>query len=94
MEGIPNSLKEAMACGLPVVSTLHSGIPELVEHGVSGLLVKEGDVEGLHLAMKNLIAHPDLWPEMGRMARRVVEERFDMEALNDQLVEIYKGGAL
>ena len=47
MEGIPVALMEAMATGLPVVSTIHSGIPELIDDGVTGYLVAEGDVHAL-----------------------------------------------
>jgi colanic acid/amylovoran biosynthesis glycosyltransferase len=88
-EGIPNVLKEAMATGLPVVSTHHSGIPELVQNGVSGFLVAERDVEALAERLAFLIDHPETWPELGRAGRRKVEAGFDVERLNDRLVALY-----
>lgn len=89
-EGIPNVLKEAMALGLPVLSTRHSGIPELVEDGVSGLLADEGDVAGLTDGLLRLAAHPERWEAMGRAGRRRVEEAFDQGRLDDELVERYR----
>lgn len=89
-EGIPNVLKEAMAMGLPVLSTLHGGIPELVEDGVSGFLVPERDVDALTNRLTHLIDHPDLWREMGRHGRKCVQEHYDINKLNDRLVEIYQ----
>lgn len=89
-EGIPNVLKEGMAVGLPVVGTVHSGVPELVEDGVSGYLVLERDVDGLTDRLAELIDHPERWGEMGRAGRRKVEEEFDIEPLNDELVELYR----
>lgn len=89
-EGIPNVLKEAMAMGLPVVSTQHSGIPELVQDGVSGFLVPERDVDALAEKLEYLIAHPERWPEMGRAGRAYIEECYDINKLNDRLVEIYQ----
>ncbi len=89
-EGIPNAIKEAMACGLPVVSSTHSGIPELVEHGVSGLLAPERDVEQLAAHLQYLLDHPECWPQMGRAARRRVEEQFDAGKLNAELVALYE----
>ncbi|HFC53790.1 MAG TPA: colanic acid biosynthesis glycosyltransferase WcaL [Gammaproteobacteria bacterium] len=90
-EGIPNSLKEAMALGLPVIGTTHGGIPELVEDGVSGLLVPERDVESLAEALERLTSQPELWPAMGRAGRKHVEAEFDREVLNDLLVQMYRG---
>lgn len=85
-----NTLKEAMAMGLPVVATDHGGIPELVEDGVSGYLVPERDADAIGDALSRLIARPDRWPEMGRAGRRAVEAQFDMARLNDRLVLLYR----
>jgi len=90
-EGIPNAIKEAMASGLPVISTFHSGIPELVSDGVSGLLVPERDVTAIANALAYLISHPEVCEEMGRAGRRRVEQEFDTNILNKQLEELYMG---
>lgn len=89
-EGIPNVLKEAMATGMPVVSTFHSGIPELVLHGISGLLVPERDSDAIASSLISLLDHPEHWPAMGLAARRKVEAEFDSERLNDALVAAYR----
>jgi colanic acid/amylovoran biosynthesis glycosyltransferase len=81
-EGIPNVLKEAMAIGLPVVSTWHAGIPELVEHGKTGFLAREHDPDGLAAAVRTLYEHPETW-------QRIVED-YDIEKQNDVLVQIYR----
>lgn len=88
-EGIPNVLKEAMACGLPVVSTWHSGIPELIEHGVSGLLAPERNAAALAALIEHLLEQRDQWPAFQDAARRKIEEAFDSERLNDALVAQY-----
>jgi len=85
-----NVLKEAMAMGLPVVSTLHGGIPELVEDGISGFLVPERDVAALRDRLEYLVTHPECWPEMGLAGRTFVETHFDIERLNDRLVDLYQ----
>ncbi|MGF1459197.1 MAG: glycosyltransferase [Leptolyngbyaceae cyanobacterium] len=84
-----NVLKEAMAMGLPVVSTLHGGIPELVQEGKSGFLVPERDTEALAEKLKYLILHPQKWADMGRAGRHFVEENYDIHKLNDRLVQLY-----
>jgi colanic acid/amylovoran biosynthesis glycosyltransferase len=89
-EGIPNVLKEAMATGLPVVSTLHSGIPELVEEGVSGFLVPERDVESLATRLMYLSDHPERWAAMGRAGRQRIEADYDSEGLNERLLGLYR----
>ena len=88
-EGIPVVLMEAMAMGLPVLSTQHSGIPELVEDGVSGFLAPEQDVDALAQKLETLITHPERWPEMGQAGRQKVEKHFDIHQLNVRLIEIY-----
>ena len=92
-EGIPNVLKEAMAMGMPVVSTVHSGIPELVEDGVSGYLVAERDVEALADRLVELVDHPDRWPAMGLAGRARVERDYDIERLNRELIGLYRNVA-
>ncbi len=89
-EGIPVVLMEALATGLPVISTQHSGIPELVQDGKSGFLAHERDVDALAERLEYLIEHPEIWPEMGRAGREQVEENYDIDKLNEQLVEIYQ----
>jgi colanic acid/amylovoran biosynthesis glycosyltransferase len=84
-EGIPNVLKEAMALGLPVVGTRHAGIPELVEEGVSGLLVPERDEGSLADALDSLAREPGRWAAMGRAGRARIEMEYDIHRLNDRL---------
>lgn len=88
MEGIPVALMEAMATGLVVVSSRHSGIPELVRHGDSGLLADERDVEELVAHLRDLLEAPSSWQGFGRRARKVVEEEFAVDALNERLLEL------
>ena len=89
-EGIPNAVKEAMAQGLPVVATWHSGIPELVEHGVSGLLSEEKDVKSLAENIEYLLNNAQDWAEMGRKGRQHVLDEFDITKMNMKLIEIYQ----
>ena len=88
MEGVPVSIMEAMACGIPVVSTLHSGIPELVRDRVTGYLVPERDVDSLARVLTRLVEEPRLRRKMGMAGRGVVERGYDQDRLNDRLVEL------
>ena len=85
-----NVLKEAMAMGLPVISTLHGGIPELVEDGVSGFLVPERETEALAAKLADLINYPESWSAIGKAGRAYVEEQYNIHPLNDRLVQIYQ----
>jgi len=89
-DGIPNVLVEAMACGLPVVTTGVSGIPELVVDGVNGLLVPPEDPPALADAMVRLHRDPDLARRLGREAEAVVRERFDGERLATRLALLFR----
>jgi colanic acid/amylovoran biosynthesis glycosyltransferase len=89
-EGIPVTLMEAMATGMPVVATLHSGIPELVEDGVSGFLAPERDARGLAGALERLAREPDLAARIGRAARERIAAEFDIGRLNECLVARYR----
>lgn len=79
-DGIPNVLVEAMAVGLPVVSTNVSGIPELIEHQVSGWLVPQKDAQALAAAIAELLADAALRQRLGQVARAQVCRLFDAEA--------------
>ncbi|TFI54952.1 colanic acid biosynthesis glycosyltransferase WcaL [Mastigocladus laminosus UU774] len=85
-----NTLKEAMAMGLPVIATRHGGIPELVEDGISGFLVPERDANAIADKLTYLIEHPELWEKMGKAGRAYVEKHYDTNHLNDELVKIYQ----
>jgi len=90
MEGIPVALMEAMARGMPVISTYHSGIPELVQDGVNGFLVPERDDAALADAIGRAIDSAPKWSEIGRAGRRTVEREFNREMLGRRLIEHYQ----
>jgi colanic acid/amylovoran biosynthesis glycosyltransferase len=89
-EGIPVTIMEAMAAGMLIVSTRHSGIPELVEDGRSGLLVPEHDVPALTAALQQLISSGGSWAAMSAAARDAVQEKFEIATLNKKLVRQYE----
>ena len=88
-EGIPNAVKEAMAVGVPVVSTFHGGIPELVEDGVSGPLVAERDAQGLADKIAQVIDNPAACETMRVAARAHIEKEYEIEAMTDRLLHLY-----
>ena len=88
-EGMPVSLMEAAACGVPAVAPAVGGIPELVEDGVTGLLVPVGDTQALAAALEQLLRNPELAARMGMAARRRVEERFSLMGQVDRLLELW-----
>jgi len=97
-EGMPNSVLEAVAAGLPVVATAVGGTPEVVLDGQTGLLVAPGDPSALADAMLTLLADPRLAERFGRAGRARVEAHFgegqmirQVEALLDRLVECHLG---
>jgi glycosyltransferase involved in cell wall biosynthesis len=88
-EGLPNVIVEGAASGIPVVATRHSGIPEAVEDGVTGYLVKEGDRGALAARIGALLDGADLRREMGFAARALAVERFDRVRQAERLEAIY-----
>ena len=89
-EGIPTVIMEAQACGLPVISTWHTGIPECVIDGKSGYLMPERDVDGLAERMCFLARNPSLWAQMGRMGREHVIAEFNSASQNEKLERLYQ----
>jgi glycosyltransferase involved in cell wall biosynthesis len=82
-----------MACGLPVVTTGISGIPELVEDGSNGLLVPPDDADAVAAALLRLHDDPALAARIGAAGRETVARRFDGETLARQLAEIFRDSA-
>jgi len=88
-EGVPNSMLEAMATGLPVLATTHGGIPEAVTHERTGLLVAEKDEAALFRAMCDLTDHADMLYIYGQAAARAVREEFEQEKAIEKLESFY-----
>ena len=92
-DGLPMVLIEAMALGVPVVATPVTGIPELVEDGVTGLLVPEHDPAALAAAIKRLLADEALAQRLAAAARRRVEKDFDLRRNVGLLRQLFEGVA-
>lgn len=90
MEGIPVVLMEACAQGLPVISTFHSGIPELIKDGVTGALAEERDVDQLTEKLRRFVLAPETRLEMACAARDFVMEHYDIRGLNQKLVSFFE----
>jgi starch synthase len=88
IDKVPYAVLEAMAAGVPVVSTKVGAIPEMVEDGVSGILLEPGDDEGLAGALRSMVADEDRCRAMGEAARRRVCERFDARRTTADLVDL------
>src|SRR5437588_666524 len=88
-EGIPNSMLEAMATGLPVFATDHGGIPEAIENGVSGILVPERDHEALSRTLIESAKDRHLLARLARNGANVVAEKFDQQNQIRRLEKIY-----
>lgn len=77
-EGLPTTILEAMACGTPVVASATTGVPEVVDHGRTGLLVAERDAAGLADAIARLLDEPSLGTRLAHEARALIERSFDV----------------
>jgi glycosyltransferase involved in cell wall biosynthesis len=78
-DGLPTSVLEAMAVGVPVITTDVNGLADVVEHGKTGLVVPQRDPAGLAAAIERLLGDPELAADMAAAARERVEEGFSLE---------------
>lgn len=83
-------VSQALACGLPVVTTRHSGLPEQVLDGVNGFVVEEGDWRALADRIIELAEHPELLPVMSEAGRRHVSAHYDAAVLIDRQLAAYE----
>jgi len=89
-EGVPNSMLEAMATGLPVVATRHGGIPEAVTDGQDGWLVPEHSPDELAAAILRILDSPELLAQFSRQARESVVDQFGAEGRISALEDCYE----
>lgn len=89
-EGMPNTVLEAMACGLPVVATNASGLRELVRDGVNGHLIDINDAQTFTERLADLIDNPYERQRMGKESRKIAEQEFAWEYIAEQYVTIYR----
>jgi len=90
-EGLPTVIVEAAASGLPVVASDHGGNAEAVEDGRTGFLVPERDADALAARIALLLGAPEMRAAMGGAARRLVEQRFDLDRQTERLEALYDG---
>ncbi|NJK63466.1 MAG: colanic acid biosynthesis glycosyltransferase WcaL [Synechococcaceae cyanobacterium SM2_3_1] len=89
-EGQGLVLQEAQAMGIPVISTLHNGIPDGVRHGETGFLAPEKDSQSLADYLLYLIQNPEEYKKMSRSAHQFIQEEYDIHHLNNQLIDMYR----
>lgn len=89
-EGVPMALLEAMAEGLPVITTPVGGIPQVVRHGDNGLMVVPGDVAGIADALEQLLASDDLRASLGMRARATIQAHYSLASALEMLQGLYR----
>ncbi len=90
LEGLPVSMLEAMAAGLPVVATPVGAVPSIIQAGKNGLLVPVGDVPRLRAALLSLVEDPQLRAQLGAAGRQLVEARYSVDRVAGELLDIYR----
>ena len=88
-DGIPNVLVEAMAVGLPVITTAVAGIPELVDHGENGFLYQQHDVDGISSGITELLSNAEKRKQLGDAASKKVTEQFDITLAGNRLKTLF-----
>ncbi len=90
LEGLPLTVLEAMACGIPVIAAETSSLPEVVENGLTGLLCPPDDIGAISDAARRLAADVNQWRSLRKAARQDVEARFNMEMMIDRYLALYR----
>jgi len=93
MEGTPLAVLEASAAGLPVISTYHAGISDVVKHEETGLLCDEGDVDTMAENMIKILKNKELAKEMGAKAKDRIEKYFAMDIHINNLYNILESAS-
>jgi colanic acid/amylovoran biosynthesis glycosyltransferase len=83
-------VSQALACGLAVITTRHSGLPEQVVDGVNGYLVDEGDWRALAERIAHVAAHPDVLPAMSEAGHRHAEAQYNSPTLIERQIQAYQ----
>lgn len=81
---------QALAMGLPAITTDHGAFSEQIKEGQNGFLVPEGDYKVLAEKILFMMEHPETWPAMGRFGRDHVAKNFDLTTLMDKQIQIYE----
>jgi glycosyltransferase involved in cell wall biosynthesis len=89
-EGLSNSILEAMSAGVPVVATRVGGNPEIVQDGVTGVLVPVKDAAALARAIRTLLENPDLARRLGRAGRQRILDNFSLQRMVSKTEEHYE----
>ncbi len=90
-EGLPRTIPQAMALGIPVIANRVGGIPEVIQEGVTGYLRQPGDIDNTAEVCTYLINHPIKRAEMGRKGRAFIENEFSLDVMIDQISALYEG---
>lgn len=90
-EGAPMVIIEGQATGMPIISTRHSGIPEIVKQGESAYLAKEKNSEELAEKLEKMLKASDKWKEKGHAGRKFIEQKHSIDRMVKSLEEVYRG---
>ena len=82
-------ISQALATGLPVIATKHSGLPDQVKDGQNGFLVEEGDYRSLAEKILYMMEHPEIWPELGLFGREHIKRNYNSPDLIERQIEFY-----
>mgnify|MGYP002410444827 FL=1 len=87
---LPNSLLEAMSCGLPVVVTNVGGMPDVVSDGVEGFVVEPANADALAIALGKLLRDRELRKKMGARCREKIQQEYSLDSVADNYIALYK----